>query len=74
VKKETKQKITYVWLALAAVATVVGHELDDGLINILSGVVANMLGWFVLLQIGFFVYEKVFSRNKNANNPVPDKE
>ncbi|HCM38118.1 MAG: hypothetical protein UV61_C0005G0020 [Candidatus Gottesmanbacteria bacterium GW2011_GWB1_43_11] len=60
-----RDKIMYLWLMLSGIAVVFGGDSSRGIFNILLGVVANIVLWYLIFQLVFWIYDKTKQiRNK----------
>jgi len=62
----TRDKILYCWLGLAVVAAIFGGGFSRGIVNILFSVAVNVVCWFLILKLVFWIYDKI-KKGKKAN-------
>ena len=71
-----KNKFLSIYLILVAVVTIIGLARDNNLFNnslfnIWMSVTANVIGWYLILKIIFWLYDFI---KKRSNKWKPDKE
>lgn|GEM_PF-6757090 len=62
-----RNTILYIWVILAGIAPILTFGLKNGIIALATDIIINIVIWYLIIKIIFFIYDKFRRKNKWGN-------